>query len=160
MKKIKYIILLLFVCLLASCSNNQAQTIKYDMLNNYKYFVISSYETYLEYQTTLVDKKIDYESLGFIDKYNQDFFNDNGLVILNVEEISSDYTLKYKSYELVENSFTVNISRKNSKGVANEAMQTWTFFITINNQEARYINSIFTNINGQIKQIKNFEIFE
>lgn len=148
------------MCLLASCNNNQAQTIKYDMLNNYKYFVISSYETYVEYQETLVDKKLDYESLGFIDKYNQDFFNDNGLVILNVDEISSDYTLKYKSYELVENSFTVNISRKNSKGVANEAMQTWTFFITINNQEARYINSIFTNINGEIKQIKNFEIFE
>ena len=152
--------MLLFVCLLSSCSNNQVQTIKYDMLNNYRYFVISSYETYVEYQETLVDKKLDYESLGFIDKYNQDFFNDNGLVILNVEEISSDYTLKYKSYELVENSFTVNISRKNSKGVANEAMQTWTFFITINNQEARYINSIFTNINGEIKQIKNFEIFE
>ena len=152
--------MLLFVCLLSSCSNNQVQTIKYDMLNNYKYFVISSYETYVEYQETLVDKKLDYESLGFIDKYNQDFFNDNGLVILNVEEISSDYTLKYKSYELVENSFTVNISRKNSKGVANEAMQTWTFFITIKNQEARYINSIFTNINGEIKQIKNFEIFE
>ena len=160
MKKIKYIIMLLFVCLLSSCSNNQVQTIKYDMLNNYRYFVISSYETYVEYQETLVDKKLDYESLGFIDKYNQDFFNDNGLVILNVEEISSDYTLKYKSYELVENSFTVNISRKNSKGVANEAMQTWTFFITIKNQEARYINSIFTNINGEIKQIKNFEIFE
>lgn len=152
--------MLLFVCLLSSCSNNQVQTIKYDMLNNYRYFVISSYETYVEYQETLVDKKLDYESLGFIDKYNQDFFNDNGLVILNVEEISSDYTLKYKSYELVENSFTVNISRKNSKGVANEAMQTWTFFITIKNQEARYINSIFTNINGEIKQIKNFEIFE
>ena len=130
------------------------------MLNNYRYFVISSYETYVEYQETLVDKKLDYESLGFIDKYNQDFFNDNGLVILNVEEIRSDYTLKYKSYELVENSFTVNISRKNSKGVANEAMQTWTFFITIKNQVARYINSIFTNINGEIKQIKNFEIFE
>lgn len=152
--------MLLFVCLLSSCNNNRVQTIKYDMLNNYRYFVISSYETYVEYQETLVDKKLDYESLGFIDKYNQDFFNDNGLVILNVEEISSDYTLKYKSYELVENSFTVNISRKNSKGVANEAMQTWTFFITIKNQEARYINSIFTNINGEIKQIKNFEIFE
>lgn len=152
--------MLLFVCLLSSCNNNHVQTIKYDMLNNYRYFVISSYETYVEYQETLVDKKLDYESLGFIDKYNHDFFNVNGLVILNVEEISSDYTLKYKSYELVENSFTVNISRKNSKGVANEAMQTWTFFITIKNQEARYINSIFTNINGEIKQIKNFEIFE
>ena len=117
-------------------------------------------DPYVEYQETLVDKKLDYDSLGFIDKYNQNFFNENGLVILNVDETSSDYSLKYKSYELVENSFTVNISRKNIKGVANEAMQTWTFFITIKNQEARYINSIFTNINGEIKQIKNYEIFE
>jgi hypothetical protein len=78
------------------------------MLNDYKYFVISSYETYLEYKETLIEKKLDYESVGYKDVYDQNYFDDFGLVILNVEEISSDYIIKYKSYKVVNNSFTVN----------------------------------------------------
>ena len=95
--------------MLSSCNSQYVQTIKYEMLNDYKYFVISSYETYLEYKETLIDKKLNYESVGYKDVYDQNYFDDFGLVILNVEEISSDYIIKYKSYKIVNNSFTVNL---------------------------------------------------
>lgn len=160
MKKIKSFLLILFICLLSSCNSQYVQTIKYEMLNDYKYFVISSYETYLEYKETLIDKKLNYESVGYKDVYDQNYFDDFGLVILNVEEISSDYIIKYKSYKVVNNSFTVNLKRKITSNVCDERMQIWTLFIKIDNNEASLINSVFTNINGEIKAIKNYEIFE
>ena len=159
MKKIKYIFMFILMCLLQSCNITNTQVINYDMLNDYNYFVISTYQTYIEYKETLLDSEFYYNDVNFKDIYDEKYFESKGLVIINVTENSSGNKLLYKSYELAGNSFTVNIKRT-SKNNQSDDIKVWTIFVSINNEEARLINSVFVNTNGEIKQIKNFEIFD
>ena len=125
--------------------------------------ILKPYVNTVEYEVDrnyLLTKKVNYKEFGFVDKYDESFFSNNDLIILNCNETSGSNKLSYKSHELVGNSFTVNIKRKHSYNVESTDIKVWTFFITIENDQARQINSVFTNINGELKQIRNFDIFE
>lgn len=93
-------------------------------------FIINSFEEFNEYY--LVNAKYYSNSLDkLISRYNDDFFNNNSLVVIKKIATSGSYEYHVKYFKINEDKVIVKINQSSSKYVSYD-LAMWNFIIETN----------------------------
>jgi len=151
MKKI-FIILLLIACFFCfvACNNSIKYSVAY--LNSYKGTMLESSEWNIKQiiKTTkeLEQFALEYEVLNYIDKYDDDYFVDNAIIVCLFKYSHLNANLSVKSVRINEATIQINIIEKQLKDAQFPAAEEyWICVIEVDLKDTKNINDVEMVIN-------------
>ena len=131
----KKILLSLFCLLILPSSSTVSYNVHYLKTSTVNYenndcFIINSFEEFNEYY--LANIKYYSNSLDkLMSRYNNDFFNNNSLVVIKKIATSGSYEYRLKYFKINEEKVIVKINQSSSKYVSYD-LAMWNFIIETN----------------------------